>query len=60
MKYWVFIHNCIITDFVVLQQIEGKDKIFIPKVQYGNHYHNFDKNIIYQIEPSDLLYHNPG
>ena len=45
---------------MVLQQIEGNNEIFFSKSQFGNHSHNFDKNIIYQPELSNLLYHFPN
>ena len=50
-------YNLDITEFLVLQQIEGNNEIFFPKFQFGNHSHNFVKNIIYQPELSNLLYH---
>ena len=50
-------YNLDITEFLVLQQIEGNNEIFFSKSQFGNHSHNFDKNIIYQPELSNLLYH---
>ena len=53
-------YNLDITEFLVLQQIEGNNEIFFSKSQFGNHSHNFDKNIIYQPELSNLLYHFPN
>jgi len=53
-------YNLDITEFLVLQQIEGSNEIFFPKFQFGNHSHNFDKNIIYQPKLSNLLYHVPN
>ena len=50
-------YNLDITKFLVLQQIEGNNDIFFPKFEFGNHSHNFEKNIIYQPELSNLLYH---
>ena len=50
-------YNLDITEFLVLQQIEGSNEIFFSKTQFGNHSHNFNKNIIYQPELSNLLYH---
>ena len=50
-------YNLDITEFLVLQQKEGNNEIFFPKSQFGNHSHNFNKNIIYQPELSNLLYH---
>ena len=53
-------YNLDITEFLVLQQIEGNNEIFFSKSQFGNYYHNFNKNIIYQPELSNLLYHFPN
>ena len=53
-------NNLDIIEFSVLQQNEGCNEIYYPKIQFGNHYHNFDKIIIYQPELSDILYHLPG
>ena len=50
-------YNLDITEFLVLQQIEGNNEIFFSKFQFGNHSHNFNKDIIYQPELSNLLYH---
>ena len=52
--------NLDITEFLVLQQKEGNNEIFFPKSQFGNHSYNFNKNIIYQPELSNLLYHLPN
>lgn len=46
-------YNLDITEFLVLHQIEGNNEIC-------NHSHNFNKNIIYQPELSNLLYHLPN
>ena len=53
-------NNLDIIEFSVLQQNEGSSKIYYPKIQFGNHFHNFDKKIIYQPELSNILYHFPG
>ena len=53
-------YNLDITEFLVLQQIEGNNEIFFSKTQFGNHSHNFNKKIIYQPELSKLLYHFPN
>ena len=55
MKY-----NLDIVEFLSLQQIDGSDKIYCPKSQYGHHFHNFGKDIIYQPELSNILYFFPG
>ena len=53
-------YNLDIIEFLVLEQIEGNNEIYFSKSQFGNHSHNFDKNIIYQPELSNLLYHFPN
>ena len=53
-------NNLDIIEFSALQQNEGSSKIYYPKIQFRNHFHNFDKNIIYQPELSNILYHLPG
>jgi len=56
-------NNLDIIEFSVLQQIEqidGKNIIIWPQNHFENHFHQFDKNIIYQPELSDLLYFSPG
>ena len=53
-------YNLDIIEFLVLEQIEGNKEIYFSKSQFGNHSHNFDKNIIYQPELSNLLYHFPN
>ena len=52
--------NLDIIEFSSLQQIEGDDRIYYPKVQFGNHYHNFCKSIISQPELSNILYYWPN
>ena len=52
--------NLDIIEFSSLQQIEGDDRIYYPKVQFGNHYHNFVKSIISQPELSNILYYWPN
>ena len=53
-------YNLDIIEFLSLQQIDGSDKIYCPKSQYGHHFHNFGKDIIYQPELSNILYFFPG
>ena len=50
-------NNLDIIEFVVYEQINGGNKIYIPKNDFQLHYHNFQKNIIYQPELSNLLYY---
>ena len=52
-------NNLDIIEFVVYEQIYGGNKIYMPKNDFQLHYHNFQKNIIYQPELSNLLYYNP-
>ena len=52
--------NLDIIEFSVYQKIEGTRKIFFPNNHFENHFHNFQKKIIYQPELSNLLYFFPG
>ena len=52
--------NLDIIEFSVMHQIEGSDKIFLPRTHMANHYHNFGKSIIFQPELSNILYYLPG
>jgi glycosyltransferase involved in cell wall biosynthesis len=52
--------NIDIIEFLSLQQIDGSNQIYCPKSQYGHHFHNFGKDIIYQPELSNILYYLPG
>jgi len=53
-------NNIDIIEFLALQQIDGSNKIYCPKNQFGHHFHNFGKDIIYQPELSNILYYLPG
>ena len=53
-------NNLDIIEFSVCQQIEGKNKIYLPKNGSDRHYHEFHNNIIYQPELSEILYYKPG
>jgi glycosyltransferase involved in cell wall biosynthesis len=53
-------NNLDIIEFSVCQQIEGKNKIYLPKDGSDRHYHEFNNNIIYQPELSEILYYTPG
>lgn len=53
-------NNIDIIEFLSLQQIDGSNQIYCPKSQYGHHFHNFGKDIIYQPELSNILYYLPG
>jgi glycosyltransferase involved in cell wall biosynthesis len=52
-------NNLDIIEFSVCQQIEGKNKIYLPKDGNDRHYHEFNNNIIYQPELSEILYYTP-
>jgi len=52
--------NLDIIEFSVLLQIENRKNIFFPYNDFDNHYHKFDKSIIYQPELSNILFHKPG
>ena len=53
-------NNLDIIEFSVCEQIEGKNKIYLPKDGSDRHYHEFNNNIIYQPELSEILYYTPG
>ena len=52
--------NFDIIEFTVFQQNENSNKIYYPDNHFENHYHKFSKDIIYQPELSEILYHLPG
>jgi len=53
-------YNLDIIEFVVYQQKEGNNTIYLPDNHLESHYHNFSKKIIQQPELSNLLFYNPG
>jgi len=53
-------YNLDMIEFTVFHQIEGENNIFFPISQTLNHYHNFNKNIIYQPELSDIIFYIPN
>ena len=53
------INNLDIIEFSVYNQNDGTRKIIYPDNHFQNHFHNFDKKIIFQPELSDILYHPP-
>ena len=53
-------YNLDMIEFSVYHQEEGKKKIFYPIYHEFNHYHNFNKSIIYQPELSNLIYYIPN
>ena len=52
--------NFDIIEFSVFQQYEGRNKITYPRNDNERHYHKFGKDIIYQPELSNILFHLPG
>jgi glycosyltransferase involved in cell wall biosynthesis len=52
--------NLDIIEFSVFNQIENRKNIFFANSDFDNHYHKFDKLIIYQPELSNILFHKPG
>ena len=53
------INNLDIIEFSVYHQNDGSRKIIYPDNHFQNHFHNFDKKIIYQPELSEILYYLP-
>ena len=51
--------NLDIIEFSVYHQIEKKKTIYFPNKNELNHYHHFDKNIIYQPQLSNIIFYNP-
>lgn len=53
-------YNIDMIEFTVFHQMERERKIFFPRDQTLNHYHNFSKKILYQPELSDILFYIPN
>ena len=53
------INNLDIIEFSVFHQNDGTSKLVYPNNHFQNHFHNFDKKIIYQPELSEILYYLP-
>ena len=53
-------YNLDMIEFSVYHQVEGNKKIFYPIYHEFNHYHHFNKTIIYQPELSNLIYYIPN
>ena len=51
--------NLDIIEFSVFREIEDSNTIFYPNNHFQTHYHNFQKNIIYQPELSNILFYLP-
>jgi len=49
-----------IVEFSVFHQQDKKKTIYYPKRHELNHYHNFEKNIIYQPELSNIIFFKPN
>jgi len=52
-------YNLDIIEFSVFHQKEGRKTIYSPSKHELNHYHKFEKNIIYQPELSDIIFYKP-
>ena len=53
-------YNLDIIEYSIYYLIENKNKIFYPKLDNFNHYHNFSKKIIFQPELSNILFYKPN
>ena len=53
-------NNLDIIEFMVYQQYDGENKIYVPDNNFETHFHKFPKNIITQPELSEILYYSPG
>ena len=53
-------YNLDIIEFLVYYQKDGKSRIYFPKSHEYNHYHKFDKRIIFQPELSNVLFYIPN
>ncbi len=58
--YYYNMYNLDIMEFLVYHQKEKEKKIIIPKKPSLNHFHNFNKDIIYQPELSNILFYVPN
>jgi glycosyltransferase involved in cell wall biosynthesis len=52
--------NLDIIEFVVFNKNDWERKIFFPKDERFNHFHNYNKNIIYQPDLSNILFYSPN
>ena len=50
-------YNLDIIEYTVFQKFEWEKKLFYPKDEESNHYHNYSKKIIYQPELSNILFY---
>lgn len=51
--------NFDIIEFTVYEENEGKNNFYFPIFHTANHYHNFNKTIIFQPELSNILFFEP-
>lgn len=54
-----YIYNIDIVEFIVLYQVEGKKRLYMPDDHRLSHYHNFKEKIIRQPELSNILFYKP-
>ena len=59
LYYYNMKKNLDIIEFSVYQQIDSKNKIYLPDNDFETHYHKFNEKIIYQPELSNILYYHP-
>ena len=52
-------HNLDIIEFSVYYKEEKRTKIYYPDNHESNHYHGFEKIIIYQPELSNIIFFDP-
>ena len=53
-------YNLDITEFTVYYKEEERRKIYYSEYHENNHYHGFEKSIIYQPELSNIIYFQPN
>ena len=60
LYYYNLKYNLDMIEFCVYLQEEGKKKIALPIYHGLNHYHNYEKKIIYQPELTDIIFYIPN
>ena len=58
--YYYSNYNLDIMEFLVYHKNEDQKNIIIPEKPWLSHFHNFNKDIIYQPELSDILFYVPN
>ena len=53
-------YNLDIIEYTVFYENQEKKKLYMPDNHKSNHYHHFEKEIIYQPELSNLLFYEPN